>query len=64
MDLHSARSSNGFGANALSWTEIKAYLDLYQIEPQEWELDLIKQFDMQAMKAFAKAAEVEKSKTK
>jgi hypothetical protein len=60
--LHNARGSNGFGINPIAYTEIKAYFDLMQIEPEEWEVTLIKLFDNEALQAYAKEAEAERKK--
>lgn len=53
-DLHTSRSFNGFGPNPLNYTEIKNYFDLIDISPEEWELKLIKKFDMEAMDSISK----------
>lgn len=60
IDLHNTRGSNGFGINPISFTEIKAYFDLLDIKPEEWELTLIKRFDNEALSAYAKEAEAAK----
>lgn len=57
MSLHSTRTSNGFGANPITYTEIKSYFDLIQFEPEEWEINLIRRFDNVALDAYEKAAE-------
>lgn len=57
LKLHSKRSSNGFGVNPLSYTEIKAFFDLHQIYPAQYELELIEQFDNVAMEIYAKNQE-------
>jgi hypothetical protein len=62
LDLHNARSSNGFGVNPISYTEIKSYFDLIEIKPEDWELELLKKLDASALAAFAKHAETEKQK--
>ena len=62
IDLHNARTSNGFGVNPITYTEIKCYFDLIDIRPEAWELELIKRFDSTALAAFAKQAEAEKNK--
>lgn len=54
IDLHNARTSNGFGINPISYMEIKAYFDLIDIQPQEWEISLIKRFDNEVLMASAK----------
>lgn len=55
MDLHSTRTSNGFGANPITYTEIRNYSDLMQIDLDEWEVTLIRKFDKVALDAFEKA---------
>lgn len=35
-------------------------MDLIDIEPDEWEIELIKKFDLEALKAYAKEAERQK----
>jgi hypothetical protein len=32
--------------SAISYTEIKSFLDLMSVRPEEWEIDLIDRFDM------------------
>ena len=68
LDLHSSRSSNGFGVNALTFTEIKAYFELNQIEPFWYEIEAIKMFDSVFLDEFAKSQEKQRkqqeSKTK
>jgi hypothetical protein len=61
--LHNARGSNGFGINPISYTEIKCYFDLIDMKPDDWEITLIKSFDNEAMKAYAKEAEAERKKS-
>jgi hypothetical protein len=56
-DLHTTRTGNGFGASPITFTEMKAYFDLLQIEPDEWELVLLRKFDNLALDIFAKAQE-------
>jgi len=62
VDLHNSRSSNGFGVNPISYTDIKAYFDLIDIKPDDWEITLIKSFDNEALSAYAKEAEAERKK--
>jgi len=62
IDLHNARTSNGFGVNPITYTEMKCYFDLVEIRPEAWELELIKRFDVVALNAFAKQSEIEKQK--
>lgn len=62
IDLNNSRSSNGFGVNPISYSDIKAYVDLASIDIEEWELQLIKQFDNEALNSYAKEAELERKK--
>lgn len=43
LDRH--RSSNGYGANPLSWADIKAFFDVHGILPEEYELLAISMLD-------------------
>lgn len=63
IDLHNARSSNGFGVNPIYYSEIKAYFDLIELQPEEWEVNLIRLFDNQALEAYSKEAEAERKKS-
>jgi hypothetical protein len=56
MSLHSTRTSNGFGANPITFSEMKSYFDLIQVEPEEWEIDLIRRFDSAAIDSYEEAA--------
>lgn len=64
IDLHNARSSNGFGVNPISYSEIYSYFKLIEIQPQEWEIDVIKKLDKVAMEAFAEQSKREQKKSK
>lgn len=66
VSLNNARSSNGFGVNPIQYSEMKAYFDLINVEPEEWEVNTIKQLDIVAMQIFAdqQKREQEKQKTK
>jgi hypothetical protein len=59
MALHATRTSNGFGANPITYTEMKSYFDLIQVEPEEWEVELIKLFDNIALDEYEKASKAE-----
>jgi hypothetical protein len=62
LDLNAARSSNGFGSNPLAYQEIYAYCQLYDIQLDEWELDVLRKFDNVVMEISAKQAEKERQK--
>lgn len=57
IDLHSARSSSGFGINPISYSDIYSYFNLIGMYPDEWELDLIKIMDRKVLSIQAKEAE-------
>jgi hypothetical protein len=63
IDLNNSRSSNGFGVNPISYSDIKSYFDLIGIELEEWELYLIKRLDQESMSSYAKEAELERKKS-
>jgi hypothetical protein len=54
IDLHSARSSNGYGINPISYTEIDAYFRLNEVIADKWEVDLIRRFDREVLNIFQK----------
>ena len=53
IDLHNARGSNGMGISPISYLEIDAYFRLMDISPSDWEVSLIRRFDIVAMNSFA-----------
>lgn len=53
IELNNARGSNGFGVNPISYTEIYSYCKLHAIDIDEWELDLIKEFDKTVLEIYA-----------
>lgn len=44
-ELGGARTSNGFGLNPISFTEIRAWADLTGADPTPWEVGLLKRLD-------------------
>lgn len=64
IQLHNSRTSSGFGVNPISYQELWCFFQLEKIEPEPWEIDLIKKFDSIALESFANAAEQEQSKAK
>lgn len=63
INLQNKRTSNGFGMNPLSYSDIHAYFCLIQVQPEEWELETILKLDSIAMDQFAKDIE-KQNKTK
>jgi hypothetical protein len=64
IDLHNARSSNGFGVNPISYSEMYSYFKLIEIQPHDWEIETIKKLDKVALEAFAEQAKREQKKNK
>jgi hypothetical protein len=62
LKLHSKRTSNGFSANPLSYSEIKAFFALIQYQPQHWELLLIEKFDEITMQVYEEIRKKEEKK--
>lgn len=56
IQLNRARGSNGFGANPLSYTEIKNWCELSGIRLEQWELDAIVEMDSAFITESAKEA--------
>lgn len=51
LQLNSTRPS-GFGVSPISYSEIKAYSELYGIDFEPWEVTLIKLFDAEAIRFY------------
>jgi len=64
IDLHNARSSNGFGVNPISYSEMCSYFQLFEIQPHDWEIETIRKLDKVALDAFAEQAKKEQKKSK
>ena len=57
LKLHNARQGSGFGVSPIAYSEIQAYTNLYQIELEEWELDLLRMFDQAVLEIIAEEQE-------
>ena len=64
LALDSQRSSNGYGANPLSYLEIKAYFDLIGECPDLHEVKMITSLDQTLLGVYAKQAEKEMKEIK
>lgn len=53
LQLNSQRTSNGFGLNPITNQELWFFFQLEQVEPESWELNLIRQFDRVALEVFS-----------
>lgn len=60
--LDSARTSNGYGANPISYSEIQAYAALNSIEFQPWEIEVLKIFDVTLLNLQAEQQRKENNK--
>jgi hypothetical protein len=57
-ELNAARTSNGFGYNPFSYTELDAYQRLTNISLTAWEVRLLKQMDVIYLTAVGKSQEI------
>ena len=53
LELDSARGSNGFGLNPISWSDILAFFTLMGFEPTDWEVQAIRRIDNLRLKQVA-----------
>lgn len=53
-ELNSARTSNGFGANPITYSEIAAWSALTLNVPTPWEVSLLKRIDRAFLEEMAK----------
>jgi hypothetical protein len=53
LELEGTRTSNGYGPNALAWSEIDAYARLRGFRFTPWELDALRALDLAARTAHA-----------
>ena len=60
LDRH--RSSNGFGIDPISWSDIKAFFDLHEIIPEEYELLAISMLDNAKLSYVSKELEKKQNK--
>ena len=63
LSLNNTRSS-GFGASPITYTEMWCYFNLHDIEPNQWELNVIKMFDSISLSMNREQEEKNKSKNK
>ena len=64
LRLNSNRTSNGFGINPISLLDIVLYYQLYKIDVQPWEVEVLQYFDNTVMNFYSKKAEAEQNKNK
>jgi hypothetical protein len=54
LQLNSQRTSNGFGVNPITNQELWFFFQLEGIEPESWELSLLRKFDQVALESYFK----------
>ena len=57
LKLNQKRTSNGFGLNPISYSEMKSFFDLNQIIPDSVEIEVISLLDNLALEHYAKEQE-------
>lgn len=62
LNLHESRSSNGFGVNPIPYSDIDAFFRLKQIQPELWEIDLLKRLDRETLAVYAEKAKQDAKK--
>lgn len=62
IDLDSTRTSNGFGINPIQYSEMLAYFELLNIEPEDYEITAIRLLDSIAREHFNKKMKEDKKK--
>lgn len=50
LDLHNSRTHTAFGPNPITFSDMKAYFDLFDIIPQDFEIQAIQRLDMELIK--------------
>lgn len=64
IEMHNRRTSNGFSANPICYTEIDSYFNLHQHRPDLWEIQAINKLDDIALDSYAAEAKKEENKNK
>lgn len=62
LNLNESRSSNGFGFQPISYTEIYSFFKLKEVNPDHWEIDLIRRLDREVLAIYAKKAQADSKK--
>jgi hypothetical protein len=62
LDLNNTRGSNGFGVNPINYQELYSYCKLYNLELDEWEIELIKRLDSVVLELHNKRQEAEQKR--
>lgn len=62
LNLNESRTSNGFGFNPVQYSEIDAFFRLKQIQPELWEIDLLKRLDREVLSIYAEKSKQDSKK--
>lgn len=62
LELNESRSSNGFGFDPLSYSDIAAFFHLKQIVPEQSEVDLVRRFDRQVLAVYSAKSKADSKK--
>jgi YbbR domain-containing protein len=62
-ELNESRTSNGFGMNPISYSDIAAYFNLQQITPHKWEVDTLRRLDREVLNIYAKKVQADSKKS-
>lgn len=62
MELNESRTSNGFGMNPISYSDIAAYFSLQGIVPDKWEIDTLRRLDREVLSVYAAKAKADSKK--
>lgn len=63
MELNESRTSNGFGMNPISYSDISAYFNLQGIIPHKWEVDTLRRLDREVLSIYSKKAQADSKKS-
>jgi|APGre2960657373_1045057.scaffolds.fasta_scaffold04836_5 hypothetical protein len=64
LQLNSQRTSNGFGINPITNQDMWFFFQLENIEPEPWEVNLIRRFDRVALEVNSKQQTQENNQNK
>lgn len=62
QELDAARTSNGFGVNPITFTEILSFYALNRIEVEPWEVNVLRYFDSLIVNLHSEKAQKETKK--
>jgi hypothetical protein len=63
LQLNESRTSNGFGFNPLSYSDIAAFFHLRQVVPEQEEIDLIRRLDRTVLAVYSAKQKADSKKS-